>query len=51
MPRPDVLQRLAAFLHVPLETVVLAAARDAGYLRPRGSDEGEHEAPTMRDHG
>jgi transcriptional regulator with XRE-family HTH domain len=45
MPRPELLQRLAAFIHVPLETVVLAAARDAGYLRPRESDDGEQAAP------
>jgi transcriptional regulator with XRE-family HTH domain len=51
MPDPDTLRGLARVLHVSEETVVLAAARDAGYLRPRGSDEGEHEAPTMRDHG
>jgi transcriptional regulator with XRE-family HTH domain len=45
MPRPDLLQRLAEFLRVPLETVVLAAARDAGYLRPRSDGNANSAAP------
>lgn len=45
MPRPEVLQRLAELLHVPLETVVLAAARDAGYLRPRSDGDADSAAP------
>ncbi len=31
-PEKETLQKLAVFLNVPLETVVTAAARDAGYL-------------------
>jgi hypothetical protein len=38
MPDKATLRKLAAFLNVSYETVVLAAARDAGYL-----DDGPHE--------
>lgn len=45
MPDPTTLANLARFLHVPLEDVVMAAARDAGYLQPRDTPgEGETSA-------
>lgn len=47
MPSPALLAKLAELLRVPMETVVLAAARDAGYLQPREGDEGERQAPPI----
>lgn len=51
MPTPETLQGLAQFLKLPLEAVVMAAARDAGYLRPRESDSGGLNAPAIDETG
>lgn len=40
LPEKATLRKLAAFLNVSYETVVLAAARDAGYL-----DDGHEDGP------
>ena len=49
MPDPETLRGLARALHVSEETVVLAAARDAGYLRPRSDGDANSAAPIAPD--
>jgi hypothetical protein len=46
-PDPTVLEKLARHLNVPMETVVLAAARDVGILRPRGDEGDDQQAPAI----
>lgn len=51
MPEPETIHKLAALMRVPLETVVMAAARDAGYLRPKESEQGGLNTPAIDEAG
>lgn len=55
LPSKELLHALADFLRVPQVEVIMAAARDAGYLEaapppgpPDGGDDGEETAPNTR---